>query len=114
MNDINPSMTDAAIVQEVGRRLMQARLEQNISQQQMAEEIGVSRNRYSRLEQGNGKLELLIAALRVLNKLDAVDALLPAEVFSPLEALKRAGKVRQRAYPKSSRPKDSAKGEVDW
>ena len=114
MSQITTSMTDTAIAQEMGRRLLQARLEQNISQEQMAEEIGISRNRYSRLEQGNGKLEVLIAALRVLNKLDALDAFLPDESFSPLAALKQSGKVRRRARSKNSRREHEDSGDLDW
>ncbi len=114
MGQIKNSMSDVSIVNELGQRLRQARLERNITQQQMAEEIGISRSRYLRLEEGNGKLETLVAALRVLGKLPALDAFLPDEPYSPMEALKNAGQVRQRARPYNTDQQSTDRGDLDW
>lgn len=115
MSQIKNSMSDVSIVNELGRRLRHARLESNITQQQMAEEIGISRSRYLRLEEGNGKLETLVAALRFIGKLPALDAFLPDEPYSPMEALKNAGKVRQRARPfRNPNQQNIDKGGGDW
>jgi transcriptional regulator with XRE-family HTH domain len=111
MSQIKNSMSDQAIVLEIGRRLKQARLEQNVTQQLMADEIGISRARYIRLEDGNGKIEVLVGALRMLNKLSALDAFLPEEPFSPVEALKLKGHQRKRARPESGQKDD---GGLDW
>jgi putative transcriptional regulator len=113
MSQIKRSMSDLAILNELGRRLKQARLEQNITQQQIAEGMGVSRATYIRLEDGNGKLEVLVAALRVLGKLPALDAFLPDEPYSPIAALKSAGHIRQRARP-GNKPVEQDKGDLDW
>lgn len=107
-------MSDVSIVNELGQRLRQARLERNITQQHMAEEIGISRSRYLRLEEGNGKLETLVAALRVLGKLPALDSFLHDEPYSPMEALKNAGQVRQRARPYNTDQQSTDKGDLDW
>lgn len=111
MANIKKAMTDEAIVQELGNRLKQARLEQNVTQQQMADEIGISRARYVRLEDGNGKIEVLVSALRVLNKLAALEAFLPEEPISPVEALGFKGSLRKRARPGPGNKDD---GGLDW
>ena len=93
-------MTDDAIAEELGRRLAQIRLEQNRTQQELAEHLGINRMSYNRLERGQGKVVTLIAALRALGKLDHLDAFLPDEPFSPMEALKMGRPRRLRARPK--------------
>lgn len=93
-------MTDDAIAEELGRRLAQIRLEQNRTQQELAEHLGINRMSYNRLERGQGKVVTLIAALRALGKLDHLDAFLPDEPFSPMEALKMGRPRRMRARPK--------------
>ncbi|HEC29508.1 MAG TPA: XRE family transcriptional regulator [Gammaproteobacteria bacterium] len=91
------AMTNRAIAAEVGRRIEQMRLEQNLTQQQMADEIGVSRVSYRKLAGGAGKFENIIAVLRVLGRLDLVEQFVPETTFSPMEQLRLKGKHRQRA-----------------
>jgi len=90
-------MTNSAIAAEVGHRIEQMRLEQNLTQQQMADEIGLSRVSYRKLVTGAGKFENIIAVLRVLGRLDLIEALVTETTFSPIEQLKLKGKQRQRA-----------------
>jgi transcriptional regulator with XRE-family HTH domain len=94
------SMSNTAIAAELGNRLEQLRLTQNLTQQALAEEIGITPKSYRQLIAGSGKIENLIAALRALNALDQLDQFLPAPPPSPLEQLKLQGKRRQRARPK--------------
>ncbi len=91
------SMTDTAVAWEIGRRIEQIRLEQNLTQQQLADEIGLSRVSYRKLVAGSGKFENIIALLRALGKLELVERFVPESVFSPVELLKLKGKQRQRA-----------------
>lgn len=91
------SLSDQAVARILGERLAQLRLERNFTQQYMADEIGLSRLSYRKLEQGEGKLVNFIAALRVLGRLEALEQVLPDEPFSPVELLKLQGKKRQRA-----------------
>ena len=112
MGSIKESMTDDAIAEELGRRLAQARLEQNRTQQELAEHLGINRMSYNRLERGQGKVITLIAALRALGKLDQLNTFLPDEPFSPMEALKMGRPNRTRARPKHKA--DARDTEADW
>ena len=91
------TMTNGSIATEVGQRIEQMRLEQNLTQQQVADEIGLSRVSYRKLVAGMGKFENIIAALRVLGRLDLIEPLVAETIFSPIEQLKLKGKQRQRA-----------------
>ena len=94
---IQESMTNQAISAEIGHRIEQLRLEQNLTQQQLADEIGLSRVAYRNLVAGGGKFENVIAVLRVLGHLDLVEQFVPETPFSPMQQLKMKGKQRQRA-----------------
>ena len=111
--DLN-SMTNQAIVAELGRRIEQLRLEQNLTQQQVADEVGLSRVSYRNLVSGSGKFENVIAVLRVLGQLNAVDQLIPETIFSPIEQLKLKGKQRQRASGSDSMKKGKDESGLDW
>ncbi len=91
------SMTDQAVAVEFGRRIEQLRLERNLTQQAVADEVGMSRVSYGRLEAGEAKWVNVIAVLRVLGQLSVLEQALPDGVFSPMEQLKLKGKRRQRA-----------------
>lgn len=73
------------------------RLQRNITQEEMAKAIGITRKTYGNLEQGQCKLENFIAALRVLGEIDQLNLLVPPASHSPLELLRREGSVRKRA-----------------
>lgn len=90
--------TDAVILEQIGQRVASARLLCNITQQDLAEEAGVSRSTVRRLEAGEStQLTAFIRVLRVLDLLAGLDLLLPLPGVSPLQALKSEGQKRQRA-----------------
>jgi transcriptional regulator with XRE-family HTH domain len=91
------AMSNTAIAAELGNRLENLRLERNMTQMALAEEIGITAKSYRQLIAGGGKLENMIAALRALNCLNQLDNFLPEPPPSPLEQLKLRGKQRQRA-----------------
>lgn len=91
------TMSNASIAAELGNRLEALRLEQNMTQQALADEIGITAKSYRQLVAGGGKLENMVAALRALNALEQLENFLPAAPPSPLEQLKLRGKQRQRA-----------------
>jgi len=112
------AMTNHSIAAEVGRRIERMRLEQNLTQQQVADEVGISRVSYRKLIGGAGKFENVIAVLRVLGNLDLVDKFVPESVFSPMEQLKLKGKQRQRATgehaQKSESDTEKHQDRLDW
>jgi putative transcriptional regulator len=92
------AMTDPAILSEVGARVQRERLNRNIAQHDLALKAGISRRALHNLESGRScTLLLLIRVLRVLDKLESLDALLPAPGLSPLQLAKLKGRERQRA-----------------
>jgi transcriptional regulator with XRE-family HTH domain len=91
------AMSNTAIAAELGNRLEHLRLERNMTQMALADEIGITAKSYRQLIAGRGKLENMIAALRALNCLNQLENFLPEPPPSPLEQLKLRGKQRQRA-----------------
>lgn len=114
------TMSNHAIAAELGKRLEHLRLQQNLTQEAVAREIGLTPKSYRQLVSGGGKLENMIAALRALNALEHLDNFLPAPPPSPLEQLKLQGKQRQRArkrnYTNAATSNDNRVAEpgVDW
>ncbi|MCW8878111.1 MAG: helix-turn-helix transcriptional regulator [Kangiellaceae bacterium] len=106
-------MTDQAIATELGHRIEQRRLEKNLTQQEVADEVGLSRISYRKLEVGEGKLVNFIAVLRVLGQVASLENLIPESVFSPMEQLKLKGKVRKRASKNTTKASQDEQ-ELDW
>ena len=101
--------TDDAVVVEIGNRLQRERLNQNLSQAALAKLAGVSRKTITNLENGaGGTIGTLVAVLRGMGKIEALDSFLPDPGVSPMQLLKLEGKVRQRA----SRKRKQAGGDV--
>lgn len=112
------AMTNHSIAAEIGSRIERMRLEQNLTQQQVADEVGISRVSYRKLVAGAAKFENVIAVLRVLGHLDLVEQFVPESVFSPMAQLKLKGKQRQRATGEHAQKteEDSEKPQqgLDW
>lgn len=118
-------MTDDAIAAEIGARIEQLRLEKNLTQQQVADAVGLSRVSYGKLVRGQGKFTNVIAVLRALDQLALVEQFVPEVGFSPMELLKLKGKQRRRARSSAQEPltgvrrgkpsaDDDATEELDW
>jgi len=89
--------TPMAIAEELGERLKQARLNQNLTQLDVSEIAGVTRHAVMQAEKGKVQLEIFVAILAALN-LDAhLDLFLPKQLISPVQLAKLQGKQRQRA-----------------
>ena len=99
MDTGHESLSDRAIAARLGERLRALRLRHNRTQEDVAARAAVSLGTLKALEAGRGKLETLIAILRELGALAAVDAFLPEPPVSPL-ALARRGRGRRRASGK--------------
>lgn len=90
--------SDLAYQHELGARLQAHRLNQNLSQAQLAAATGLARKTITNLETGHGgTLLTLIAVLRGLRLLDQLEAFIPAPGPSPIQLVKLAGKQRRRA-----------------
>ena len=112
-------MSDQAIAGMIGQRIEQIRLETNVTQEELADSVGITPKTYRKLVDGGGKLETLIAVLRALDRLELADTFIPQESMSPLALVKLKGKERQRAsrrQPAATQTilPDDKKKELDW
>lgn len=90
--------TNDEILVEMGRRLRSYRLQRNVTVADLAEQAGLNRNTVLNAEAGRDpRLSTLVAMLRVLGRLDALEAFLPTPPISPLQLVKLRAQQRQRA-----------------
>jgi len=91
-------MSDAAVIEELGKRIQRYRLNRNMTQDELAKKAGLARYSVSQLENGgNFSCLTLIKVLRTLECLEELDAFLPSPGISPLQLAKMQGKTRRRA-----------------
>ncbi|MEO0651929.1 MAG: helix-turn-helix transcriptional regulator [Planctomycetota bacterium] len=91
-------LSDDAILERLGRRLGQLRLDQNRTQAELAEEAGVSERTLKRLEGGEStQVRNLVRVLRALDILERVDGLVPEPGPDPLRELRATEGRRRRA-----------------
>ena len=101
MNNITIEEREA--LGELGGRLRGLRLLRNESQQLMGERLGMSRQRYARMESGDPRIPIgsWIAASALVNRLDDWHSLLQEEEDLFLRAeIERKRKSRKRASKK--------------
>jgi transcriptional regulator with XRE-family HTH domain len=86
------------ILTELGRRLRTERLNQNMTQQELADRAGVSVDTVRSIESaGNATLAVLAKMLRALGLDERLQMLVPSAVVSPIQVAEREGHVRERA-----------------
>ena len=91
-------LTDELVLAELGQRLMQLRLSQNLTQAEVATQAGVSKRTVERCEVGVSiQVTNLIRLCRPLGFIKNFDKLIPELPLSPIAQLKMRGKVRRRA-----------------
>ena len=113
---IEPSLTDEGILRELGARLTNTRLEQNLTQAALAVAAGVSKRTVERLESGEVAAQLsgFLRVCRALGLMDRFDTLVPESAPGPMAQLKLQGRKRQRATGRTTaaaKPKKWAWGE---
>ncbi len=87
----------AALAEELGERLRQARLNSDLTQAEVAQRAGVSRKIVLNAEKGKAQLESFLAIMLALNLTEQLDLFLPKPQVSPVQLIKLQGKRRQRA-----------------
>lgn len=102
------SMSDSAIVRELGTFIKETRLKKNYTQSDLAEKAGVHRVTLGEFEHGlRGSLTTFIQFLRALDELETLDVFLLSTEISPLEMARLEAKKRKRAS--TSHEKNSIK-----
>ena len=94
------SMSDGAILRELGAFVRELRLKKNYTQSDLALKAGVHRVTLSEFENGmRGSLTTLIQLLRALDELDVLNVFKIDSTISPLQMAKLEAKKRKRASP---------------
>lgn len=110
---IQETLPDGDILTEIGARLAHRRLDMQLSQNQLANQAGLSKRTVERIEAGEStQLLSLVRVLRVLNLLDNFDQLLPEIGPRPLDLLNLHGQTRKRVSP--TRKKETPKPKWQW
>ena len=91
------SSTAAALAEEIGDRLKQARLNRDLTQSEVAELAGIARKTVLNAEKGKVQLDIMIALLMALDLTQQIDLFFPKQEIYPLQLVKLQGKKRQRA-----------------
>ncbi|MCK5681733.1 transcriptional regulator, partial [bacterium] len=97
------NMSPAAIAEELGDRLKQARLNADLTQAEVALRTGLNRRTVLCAEKGKVQLENLIAMLASLGMAEQLNMFLPPQEISPLQLAKLKGRERQRASKSTNR-----------
>jgi transcriptional regulator with XRE-family HTH domain len=108
--------TDAAVLAELGHRLMRHRLERNWTQAQLAVEAGIGQATVQRAERGESvQMTSMIKLLRTLELLGGLDSAIPASISLPIAQLEREQhKVRRRASGRRRSHPPTEAGERPW
>lgn len=105
------SMSDKALSAQIGSFIKHHRLQQNKTQEEVAQAAGMSRSTLSILERGESvSLSTLIQVLRVLDLLHIMSVFEIEPQISPIALAKMEQEKRQRARGS----KESDKFQGDW
>lgn len=97
-------ITDQELLQRIGGKLKEIRLEQNVKQKELAEKAGLSMFSISQMETGhNTSIQSIIQVLRALGRMDMLDAfiLYNNEEVNPLADRQRVSRV---AFAQKTKP----------
>lgn len=107
------TLSDSAILAELGHRLTQCRIRSRLTQAELAEQAGISKRTVERIENGaSTQLASLIRILRVLDLLSGLDALLPAVNAGPIDLLE--GKTRPPQRVREAQAETNSKQPWRW
>lgn len=106
----------ALLLEILGTRLKQARLNVELSQQEVADRIGKSRTAIEGAEKGKCNLSTFVEILVAIGADDQLDNFLPEPPPSPVLLAKAKGKQRQRASSTRAKNRrgDTEKGDLGW
>lgn len=107
-------LTDAAIQCRLGENLKGVRLKQNITQQRLAEEAGVSLSTLKKVEKGEiGSFDAFLRILRTLGRLDVLGPLVEEPQLSPNEYYELIHKAGVHRRKRAAGVRAAGKGKTD-
>lgn len=91
-------MSNAAILEMIGKRFLQARLNEGLEQLDLAEKAGVNVSTVQGLEQGKRSVGMLkvLAVLRALGKLHEIENFMPEAPIKSASLITARNKPRKR------------------
>ncbi len=108
------TMTPAAITEELGSRLRQARLNADLTQAEVASRVGLSRRTVLNAEKGRVQLESFVAILASMDMVNQLDVFLPVQEISPIQLARLQGQSRQRASKTETKAARTTKDRPSW
>lgn len=97
-------MSDKALAKHLGEFIKHHRIEQNITQENLAKDAAISRSTLSLLERGeNVSIPILIKVLRVLDQLHIMEIFSIEKKISPIKLAKLEEEKRHRASTKKNK-----------
>ena len=107
---IKYSLSNEAIANELGQRFEKIRLQKNLDQETLAQEIGISRKTYRSLIKGQGKISNMIKLMRSLGILEDLNFISNEDEI----ATNTRGHVRRRASASITLPAKQLEQPLDW
>ncbi len=107
-------LTPAAIAEELGVRLRQARLNADLTQAEVASRAGLNRRTVLNAEKGQVQLENLVAILAAMDMVNQLDAFLPVQELSPIQLARLKGQQRQRASRSDTKADRTEEATSSW
>lgn len=96
-------ISDTAIIKKLGQRIKAQRIRQELMQEEVAEQSGISLSTMRRIEAGQPvSIQLFISVLRTLKMLENFELLIPETKISPLQLQKLQGRKVQRVRRRDS------------
>jgi transcriptional regulator with XRE-family HTH domain len=93
-----PLKTKIEIATEIANRCRDLRLEQNLSQEELAKRSGIALRTYRRFEQeGSISLERLIGVIQSLNRISELETILRPSPFEDLDQIENPKAARNRS-----------------
>lgn len=92
------------ILRELGQRIKEIRIKRSLTQQELAQNAGVSFSTIARIENGTSvNMENYMKILRILNLLQNIDLLVPEQQIAPEDILERTPRRQRVSKRKSER-----------
>jgi len=108
---ISRSLSDEAVLAEIGARIARHRLAQQLTQTSLAEQAGISKRTLERIEAGASvQMSSMIRVLRAIGLLPKLNLMIPEPGTSPIDLLQRKGRQRQRA----AAPRHGTASDTTW
>ncbi|MDA0349937.1 MAG: helix-turn-helix transcriptional regulator [Verrucomicrobia bacterium] len=93
-----PLKTKKEIAAEIANRCRDLRLEQNLSQEELAKRSGIVLRTYRRFEQeGSISLERLVGVIQSLNRISELETILRPSPFADLDQIENPKPARKRS-----------------